>query len=323
MVVSSGALNLGYSDSDINSLIRALRDNPTRSATPTRHFSQSEDYFIRLDRPFTVESFPVHHDLGQKKPHHKLTAAVQSLASQLADRVPGLLTGLTHLFDPSSNHRPLFFRLYEIEGTQFIYVARIDLTFRPTHGVTLERTTNQLTARYETRDLFIESDLFPLQAVETKRNRITGMTLEQSVSDTWIGETGRGYMRAGMWLDRDLTKFFSRLLTPVGLQTYPYYPFSCKYRSIAHGTTALDEEDRRKAVQIAAKGRAFLLPHVREIEEALRSVELNEFSEELPEYKRLRRAAADLLGENWGTFELRSYLNEHDEREFELIHGIT
>ncbi len=320
MVVPSGALQLGFSDSQINALLRQSR-SPMVAGTPvvTRHFSQNEEFFLRLPRAIRVGSFPVHHPLGQKRPQPELRECVRSVIAQLAEIVPNLLDGLTHLFDPASNHVPVFFRLYEIEGERFIYLARVDLTFRPSHGTRIERTSNQVTPLYETRDLFLEADLFPLESVETRRDRIVGMTIEQPIRDTWIGETGRGYMRAGMWLDRDLTKFFSRLLTPLGLQTYPYYPFSCKYRSIAHATPAVNEEERRRAVQIARRGRSFLLPHVKEIEESLRGVEMNEFSEELPDFVRLRAHSEEVLGDAWRSFSLRSYLNELDEREFELV----
>lgn len=320
MVVPSGSIDLGYSDKDVNTLLRQPGDP---SAASSRHFSQNEEFFLRLERPVHVTSFPVHHDLKSSKPHRLLRSCVTHLIEQLMASVPGMLQGLTHLFDPSANYRPAFFRLYEVGSVHYIYIARIDLSFRPTRGTQIARPSNQLTAEYETRDVFVESDVFPLAQLDTRANRITNMKIEQVIHDTWIGETGRGYMRAGMWLDRDLTKFFSRLLTPGGLQTYPYFPFACKYRSISHATMATSEEERRRAVQIAHRGRTFLLPHVAEIEESLRNVPSNEFREDLPEFRRIRSLAGSQLDAAWKGFAIRTYLNENDEREFEVVHGLT
>ncbi|MFW6291982.1 MAG: hypothetical protein ACOC7V_06595 [Spirochaetota bacterium] len=125
-----------------------------------------------------------------------------------------------------------------------------------------------------------------------------------------------------MWLDRDLTRFFSRLFTPPSVQTYPYFPFTCKYRTIAHAVPGLREENRRRGVQLLNRARALLLPSLREIEDSLRSVGQNGFSEDNPTFVRLKRSISDDWARPWNDFSIRMYLNEEDEREFELEHGI-
>ncbi|HKJ84988.1 MAG TPA: hypothetical protein VKA06_02875, partial [Spirochaetia bacterium] len=263
MILPTGRLQIGHSDPNVNA---ELRTTPETSGAYSSHFSQNEEYFIRLPEPIEVPAFPVHHELGKRAPHPDLAEAVRSVTAQVHRNNGDILGGLTHLFDPSSSARPAYFRLYRMQEITYLYLVRIDLTYRPRRSVLVERTTSARTAHHRTNDIFIESDLFPILEVETEDNKIRSMALEQSISDTWIGETGRGYMRAGMWLDRDLTKFFSRLFTPPSVQTYPYFPFTCKYRTIAHSVLGLRENDRRRGVQLLNRARAILLPALREIE---------------------------------------------------------
>ncbi|MFW5685349.1 MAG: hypothetical protein ACOC0O_01735 [Spirochaetota bacterium] len=320
MVLPSGLVQLDFSDQQINNRLKSAV--PAKSPS-TLHFSQNEEFFVRLPSPVEVGSFPVHHELGRSKPHPKLADAVLSLVDQLL-RVDGsFLTGLTHLFDPSANTLPAFFRLYRMGAVTYLYMLRVDLTYRPRRSELVARTTNAETAHYRTRDLFLESDLFPLERVETEDGRINEMKLEQSVSDTWIGETGRGYMRAGMWLDRDLTKFFSRLFVPHGTRIYPYFPFTCKYRTIAHTVIALEEERRRRSVRLLSDARTLLLPRLREIEESLRSVSRDGFTEELPAFTRIKKSVGSEWHERWSGFSVRMYLNDEDEREFEVEDGLV
>lgn len=319
VVLQSGTLRIDYSDPEINARLRSLDPVATDYSA---HFSQNEEFFVRLPEEIEVASFPVHHDIGQSAPNRELTRAVRSVVDQIAQRHPDLVGGLTHLFDPATNTQPGFFRLYRFRGITYLYLLRLDLTYRPRRARLIERTTSAATARYRTRDLFVEADLYPLVDVETDRGRIRSLGLEQSISDTWIGETGRGYMRAGMWLDRDLTKFFSRLFVPQGVGTYPYYPFTCKYRTIAHSMIDFSEEARRRSVQLLHRARETLLPHLREIEDGLRGVQKNGFTEDLPAFARLKATIDASWNKPWERFAVRRYLNEEDEREFEIQHGL-
>lgn len=319
MILPSGRMQLNYSDSDIN---KRTRKGAPAASPSTRHFSQNEEFFVRLPQPVEVESFPVHHELGNAKPHARQRAAVRSLVEQLMEVEPALLHGLTHLFDPSANQLPAFFRLYRMGGLTYLYLMRIDLTYRPRRSQLITRTSSAETTHYATTDLFLESDLFPLESVEARGDKIQSIQLEQSVSDTWIGETGRGYMRAGMWLDRDLTKFFSRLFVPQGVHTYPYFPFSCKYRAISHSVIAVEDEKRQRSVRLLAGARDVLLPRLREIEESLRNVAENGFAEDLETFAEMKRTIGPEWDEPWKDFAIHTYLNEEDEREFQIDHGL-
>lgn len=319
MIRPTGQLQTAYSDPEVN---RYLRASTSVHEPYTRHFSQNEEFFLRVPRVVEVPAFPVHHDLTEQTPDPRLSEATRSVVEQLHAMNSDILGGLTHLFDPSNNQRPAFFRLYRIKETAYLYLLRLDLGYRPTRATRVERTSNTETATYRTRDVFVEADLFPLTNVVTKDDRLERVDLEQTISDTWIGETGRGYMRAGMWLDRDLTKFFSRMLLPDGVQTYPYYPFTCKYRTVAHTVIELHEEQRRRSVQLLHRARTLLIPHMREIEESLRGVKKNGFSEHMPTFVRLKQLVGDEWNKPWAGFSIRRYLNDEDEREFEVEHGV-
>ncbi len=319
MILPTGRLKIGHSDPKVNAELRVSHD---ASGAYTAHFSQNEEYFVRFPDAIEVPAFPVHHELGRQAPHSHLTEAVRSVTAQVHRHNSEILGGLTHLFDPSSSARPAYFRLYRVKEMTYLYLVRLDLTYRPRRSELIERTTSARTAHYRTRDLIVESDLFPVVDVETENNKIRGIALEQSISDTWIGETGRGYMRAGMWLDRDLTKFFSRLFIPPSIQTYPYFPFTCKYRTVAHSVLGLREDDRRRGVQLLNRARGVLLPNLREIEDSLRNVRQNGFSEENPAFRRLKSSISDEWSRPWNDFSLRMYLNKEEEREFELEHGV-
>jgi hypothetical protein len=143
-------MQLDFSDSDIN---RKLRKIDPGTSTFTRHFSQNEEFFIRLPRPVEIESFPVHHDLADHKPHPRQRNAVRSLVDQLLDVDSSLLDGLTHLFDPSANQLPAFFRLYRMGDVTFLYLLRMDLTYRPRRSQLIKRTSSAETALYDHRSL--------------------------------------------------------------------------------------------------------------------------------------------------------------------------
>lgn len=319
MVLPTGNVQINFSDDEVNQFLRTPGGEDGRY---TVHFSQNEELFVRFAEPFEVASFPVHHDLGDPEPHPRQRDAVRSLVRQIHERSGSVLGGLAHLFDVSANQRPSFFRLYKLGDIRVLYLTRIDLTYRPSRCELVERTTNAETARYRTRDLFLEADLYPLAELAADRGRIQKIRLEQPVSDTWIGETGRGYMRAGMWLDRDLTKFFSRLFVPEGVQTYPYFPFTCKYRTVSHSILDLSEDGRRRSAQLLRRAREFLLPHLREIENSLRNVENNGFTERLTSFVRLKREVKPDWENVWNDFKIDMYLNEAEEREFEVVRGI-
>lgn len=284
----------------------------------TRHFSQGEDFFIRVADEFQVPSFSIHHDVYQNTPSPQYLASLRGVIDTLQQRVPSVFSGLTYLFDPAEILRPAFFQLYRVAGEAYLYLMRIDLVCRPQKHHVLEKGTNDTTPVYRTRELTIDADVIPLSRLITTDEKTTGGVIEHLISDTWIGETGRGYFVQGIWLDTDLTKFFSKLILPPGKRIYPYYPFSSKYRSVCHHPIALDAAARRRAVPLLHRVKHFLTPHVPEIEQTLREAE---FSESLPVFTRIKSEVPREWQEVFAELSMEVYLNEQEQKEFEVHDG--
>jgi len=310
------AIPVSFSDAHINSLLR----DAGGSQEPYRlHYTQNEEFMLRLSKSYTVDSCPVHHDVRQIRPGEEHLRYVRNVVAQLAVQLPLVFEGLTHMFDPTEILRPAFFRIYKIDSQSYLYMLRLDLHHRPFLHEVIARGDNDRTPSYRTNAIVLEADFIPLDGVDTTDGKLRNFIIEQAVSQTWIGETGRGYLVQGIWLDRELTRFFSKLFIPQGVRTYPYYPFTCKYRAICHTVTTLDDAGRRKSLPILHRVRSFLLPHLREIEQALRT---DEFSEKLPSFIRLRDSVPSLGAEAWRDFAMRTYLNDEDQKEYEFEHGI-
>lgn len=308
---------LPYTDAAINN---AIREPASEAAAYTRHFSSTEEFFARLPAPVEIGEFPIHHDVRRNTPSDAYLETLRTTVGVIAAAIPRLFDGLTYFFDPTSILRPAFFRVYKIKERSYLYLMRIDLAYRPAVHEVSSRATNDRTPAYRTRDLILESDFLPLEEVLVNDGKVCGFRVEPSVSQTWIGETGRGYHVQGIWIDRELTRFFSKLFVPASRRIYPYFPFTCKYRAICHTATELSEEGRRRTLPLLHRARDFVHPHLGEIEEALRE---NEFSEKLPAFAKLKGLVDGTWNSLWESFELRAYLNEHEQREFELVHGLV
>lgn len=310
------AIPVTYSDPQVNSM---LRNAGGSEDSYRRHFTQNEEFMIRVPKAYTVDSCPIHHDVRITRPGPEYLNYIREVVGQLTEQLPMVFEGLTHVFDPAEIFRPSFFRIYKFDSQSYLYFLRLDLHYRPFLHEVITRGDNDRTASYETKAIVLEADFIPLDGVETTRGEICSFQIEQAVSQTWIGETGRGYLVQGIWLDRELTRFFSKLFTPQGIRTYPYYPFTCKYRAICHTVTQLDDAGRRKSLPLLHHARTFLLPHLREIEAALRA---DEFSETHPSFVQLRDTVPALWTGVWKDFSIRGYLNKDDQKEYELEHGI-
>ncbi|MEE8440816.1 MAG: hypothetical protein V3S41_03775 [Spirochaetia bacterium] len=312
-----GAIPVTFSDAQINSLLRDTTGSPTHYK---RHYTQSEEFMLRLPKTYTVDSCPIHHDVRKTSPGTEHLSLIRGVVEQLAEQLPSVFEGLTHIFDPAEILRPAFFKVYELESQSYLYLLRLDLHYRPFLHEVITRGDNDRTATYRTNAIVLEADFIPLNGVETARGKLRSFQVEQAVSQTWIGESGRGYLVQGIWLDRDLTRFFSKLFMPRGIRAYPYYPFTCKYRAVCHTVTTLDDAARRKSLPLLHRARTFLLPHLREIEGALRA---EEFNEKLPSFIRLRDTVPSGWADVWKEFAIRVYLNKDDQREYELEHSIV
>jgi hypothetical protein len=299
-----------YTDSGINHSLGELSAEP---GSYTRHFTQSEEFFIRLPEPFVVPSMPIHHDVGRAEPPPGYVGKLGELLSRIASHAPDVFSGLTYLFDPTEINRPIFFQVRSLKEMYYLYLLRVDFSYRPAAHEVVERGSNDVSPAYKSRDLILEPDIVPLSGLKRNGNSIHAFRIEQSVSQTWIGETGRGYFVQGIWLDRELTKFFTKLFLPQGKRIYPYFPFTCKYRAICHSLISLDPEARRRGVAVLHRARGVLQPYMSRIQEALRK---SSFSEDLDTFQALRHHVPEELQNRWEDLRLKPYLDEEDNKEF-------
>jgi hypothetical protein len=307
-----GRIELHFTDPQINEIL-ARRKTPEGSYT--RHFSSSEEFFLTLDQPVDVPSFPIHHDFRQKTPNGEYMRALRVVIDQLSSYLPDVFSGLKHFFDPGEILRPSFFQLYRIDDQQYLYLVRVNIQYDPARHETVEKGTNEATAAYRTTKIPLEADVVPLESIRTMDGRVDAFVVDQPISQTWIGETGRGYFVQGIWIDRELTKFFTKLVLPPGKRIYPYYPVTCKYRSICYAVTQLDPERRKQWVIRLHQIRKLLYPHVPAIQKSLKH---EDFSESMELFQELKERVPDQWYRWYEGLSVRAYLNEREMREFVL-----
>jgi len=305
-------LQLRFSDDEINTILEGAEgtDVPVE-----RRFSQSEDYYLQLTDPFSVPSLPIHHDVNSHKPVRAYLTGLRYVVRELAERLPSWFHGLRHVFTGRDVLRPAFYYLQSFGDAMYLLLLRIDLTYDPMRHEAEERTTNDLTPRYRTDRLPVEADIVPLTDVH-EADPYGYLAIEQSVSETWIGESGRGYFVQGMWLDRELSKFFTKLFLPPGKRIHPYYPVSCKYRSVTHALLDFGANARREGARFLHEARCFLLPYLRDIEASLHD---DDFSEELPRFRHIRSQVPTHLTERFRSLRVKPFLNEQEMREFVVL----
>ena len=301
-----------YTDSRINEMIQSADSDVLELP---RHFNQNEEFFIKLPEEVEIPHIPVHHDIRKNSPETAYLEALRDLTQRLLPLIPGFFKGTTYFFDPGEVLRPCFFQIFKIAEQTFLYLGRIDLTFRTHDGELLDRGTNDVTPNYRTRNLYLDCDLIPLDDVILEERRITGFALKQLISQTWIGETGRGYFVQGIWIDHELTKFFSKLFIPQGKSLYPYYPFTCKYRSVCHALIDTDPEGRKRGVPRLRRALDFLSPEMESIQNQLKK---EPFSPELPAFVSLKKRIGPVWETIWKELSFKRYLNSNDMKEFVL-----
>ena len=284
----------------------------------TVHFNHGEELFFRLEAELTVPHLRIHHDMNLTRPGRAYSQAVRGLLRDLSRLLPSVVRDASYFFDPTDIFKLRFHRPYMYEGRTYLYLMTLDLTFRHREHTIVEPGDNDTTPLYRTRNLFIEGLLVP---VLPARRGVDGQTqgpvfpVRQILSETWIGETGWGYFAKGIWMDDDLTKFFSKLFLPEGERTYPYYPLVCRYKTVCENL--IDPTPAGRTARLARLHRVidYLEPHMTSVQEELRD---RGFSEDLPIFGELKRGVPDDLRGAYGGVLLRSYLNEDGMREFVL-----
>lgn len=325
MIDRSDEINLAASPPEINA--RLAEFALTGRADCSLRFTQSEEMFLLLDRGYEVPSIAIHHDLAQPHPSRRLVEAIDRVLEQLAVPLGPVLGGLQFGFDPA---HPAWFYLYRImrhEARSYLYLVTVDLSYRPLLHEVIEKGTNDAAPRYRTDRVYLAVDVMPLadngapwpaaQVSDARepdaRQQATTVRIERSISDTWIGESGRGYVTQGIWIDRDLNKFLTKLFTAPGQRIYPYFPFHAKYNAICHTPLNLNASARDAALPHLHEARAVLMPHIDAI---LQSLKEHPFSEEMPLFMELRRGIDTRWSQLWQSVRLRAYLNEHEMKEY-------
>jgi hypothetical protein len=309
----SNEIGVGYSDRDINAILEATGRDPRPY---TRHFSQGEDFFLKLEKEFTVPHFPIHHDVRRAEPGAEYLRALSEVVEQAAMLAPQALRDLTYFFDPAEILRPCFYKLYRIEDSSYLYLLRVDLAMKGSDSAVVHRGTNDTTAMYRSRKLFLENTVIPLSDVlRDKEGRVKAFRVRQTISQTWIGEFGRGYFQQGIWMDLDLTRFFSRLFLPVGRRTYPFYPFLCKYKTICESVIDLSPEGRTTTMPSLHRAIGFLLPAMEAIQSEMRH---GGFTEDMKIFRDLKARVPEAWYEPWEGIRVEPYLNESEMKEFRI-----
>ncbi len=293
-----------------------LKGEYSQKGTPSFHYNQNEEFFIRLADSFTVPSFPIHHEVSNPVPEKEYIESLEKLLTQIVPMAGDVFNGVTYFFDPGEIFHPCFYQVFKYKEQLYLYLIRLDLTYRPNDGEILKRGSNDRTIRYKTNKLFLEADLIPLDKVANGEDGIKRLYMEQSISQTWIGETGRGYFIEGIWIDLELTKFITKVFIPAGKRIYPYYPFTCKYRTFCHSLIDLSLEGRKRHLIYHHKAREFILPYLDDIQKALKD---ESFRDDLPEFKRFKTMIPPFWNKAWESLSVTPYLNEHDMKEFKVV----
>ncbi|MFW6368200.1 MAG: hypothetical protein ACOCZ9_00555 [Spirochaetota bacterium] len=286
-------------------------------------FDEEERSFFRLPVAVPVPSFPVHHDLRNTVPSADYIHRLTSVLNELSAQVPELLVGTRIRFDPARVLQPVFHRpLNGSEGNdgternrsepgtsepQVALRVQIDLRSHPQHTRVIRSAGNDYTAEYETRDLYADVEIV---AVEED-----GCSVRQLLSPTWIGERGRGYVAQGIWIDRDLTRFFTALVEPSPAQLYPYYPFSSRFRSLTHRPPSWKREDITLSVERYQHISAVLFPAIPEIERTFRA---KGFSRDLPLISELSGRIPAWIRESFEGMHCRRSLTDGGLMEYTL-----
>jgi len=304
-------IRLYSTDEHINTLLNPVHPLPTDKTTI--HFNYNEEFFIKLPREVTVPHFPVHHDIELTKPSAAYRDNLQQFFEVITRMVPEVFKDLTYFFDPVDILRPGFFHLYRINNQLFLYLLRVDLNYKTHYGTILEKGGNDATHTFSTSSLFLENDIIPLSSLGEENSQVHSFYIQQHLHDTWIGESGRGYFVQGIWIDQELTKFFSKLFMPKNKRSYPYYPFTCKYQTICHSVLGFSPEGRKRHLKILYQARSFLSPHFEKIQKVLSN---DDFSEDLPLFRELKQQVPPRWEDIWDPLKVNVYLNEQDMKEY-------
>ena len=306
-------ISIHHTDSEINKIIKTCGD---QNLPYTMHFSQNEDFFLKTKKTVIIPQFKIHHDFKNPYPDDKYMTNLISIIKELLPFINCLITDTTYYFDPAEPLRPVFYKLYNLEEKYYLYLVRFDFSFKPHNCEILEKGNNDITHKFSTENIFLDIDLLPIEKVIERDKNTTDYFIRQSVSQTWIGETGRGYFIQGIWMDNELTKFFTNIFLNKEILSYPYYPFTCKYRTLTHFPLKFEPLYREKHITILDRSYNFLLPFMREVEKVFKDFL---FSKEMDIYKSIKEKIDINWYDDFSNLKISRYLNNHGMKEYEVF----
>lgn len=301
-------------DPDINVLLASIPEEKTDSPYGVL-FSQSEELHLALAEAIDYPSLPIHHDVHTPEPSASYVRALRSILGDLVNLLPETFRGLTYYFDPSEILKPCFYRLYKVENSVYLFHLRIDLAMHPFQGEVIEAGNNDRTPAFRSDKLWIESEIIPLDAVMWELGRVKAFRIHQMISNTWIGETRRGYYVQGIWMDDGLSRFFTKLFLPDGARIYPWYPIFCKYKTVCSTSPEPGPVGRKRVLPLLHRAISFLEPEMEAIQRALKG---GDFSDKMPEFLEMRSRVPAPWREVLRGYSSRPYLNGRDMKEYAL-----
>jgi hypothetical protein len=303
-------LVLGASDAEVASGLKSLSDHVPEL---DRRFTQEEDFFLLLPQPFVVDSFDIHHDVHDKAPPQRYLSMIRSVVRAWGGQLPGVFRGLSWYFDPKDLFHPLFLQVLAAGGKHYLYMLRPDLTFRGRYGQQLERGGNNTTPRFETRALFLESEVVPLETWQSTPDE-KRLFLAKIFDETFQGESGRGYFATGRWIDNEISRLLSRAALPQGKRTFPHFPLRCRHRTLSVRCVLPSAEGRRRSASNLEAAWPLVEPWAERIQLGLKA---EPFADDHPLIEALRGDWGDRLSARWGAYQLEPYLNnEHKEYRY-------
>ncbi len=300
---------LSYRDKEIDNIL--TKNYP--EIPYTLHYNHNEESFVKLNRNFTVPHFPIHHDSDLETPAKAYLTSLKQLLNQILPLTGSIFKNLKYFFNQTDIFHPSLYQIYKYKEQLYLYLLRIDLLFKPGDGNIHETGNNDISNSYTTENLYLESDLIPITGYNSTNGNISSFSIEQNISNTWIGETGRGYTLEGIWIDQELTKYLSKLFLPKGKKSYPYYPFTCKYKTFCHTPADLSPAGIKKHLIYLHKARSFVLPILNEIQEELKE---HNFSENLVFFHETKKLVPEFWNKAWTGLNVKTYLNKKEMKEF-------
>ena len=306
-------ISLTYSDSEINTLLKQI--NSRNNKIHSLHFSHNEELFLMLDNDYHVPSFNIHHDVNAARPEQEYLDKLKEILVQLLPYTSSAFFGLSYFFDSTEIFKPEFFRIFSIGSELYLYLLRIDISYRPIVHHVNTAGSNDVSSAYRSDRIYFESDFIPLKNVVKDGSRVQAFVVDQIMENTWAGERGRGYLTQGIWKDREYSKYFTKLFISPEKRLYPYYPYTCRFRTLCLTMLELSPEGRARYLPYLHRAMKAVRPNVGKIE---RDLSDGEFSENLTIFSQLKKKVPASWVSVWDGYSVTAYINAYNQKEFRI-----